>query len=101
MAFMIDASDVLQVDATVVVGILILLTISSFSNVAFKKWKFKISPRQATTIIVIPFSLSAILILEFYDKYQDEVLWWSTLISAIGFAYLIGLVFFLKTENKN
>lgn len=61
---MIESSDILQMDATIIVGILILLTITSYklSNPEIpKSKKLYFTPVKATAFVIIPFSVSAII----------------------------------------
>ncbi|MGI0007130.1 MAG: hypothetical protein ACREAR_03945 [Nitrosotalea sp.] len=115
---MVDAGTLLQVDGTIIAGVLILLTIGHFKN---KPWgeevdfgpdnKPKVTPYSAVFMIVIPFAISAIAIL-----LEDVLIYPTTLftlflkstlqslgtISAIfGFAYLIGVLLWLVKPFKN
>lgn len=60
---MLEVSDILQIDATVIAGILILLTISSYkvSGSDSKKYFRGFTKEGMTALVVIPFGISAIL----------------------------------------
>src|SRR5438132_14389857 len=62
---MIDLNILLQVDATVIAGVLILLTISVFSGKGILQLKipFDWNPRSMVAMIIVPFAVSAILII--------------------------------------
>jgi hypothetical protein len=60
---MLEVSDILQIDATVIAGILILLTISSYKvSVSNSKKYFRGFTKEGmTALVVVPFGISALL----------------------------------------
>lgn len=109
----------LQVDATVIAGILILLTVgSSFVGNPmdqkiirrFGKYKVEFTPASSVALIVIPFATSAILIvleyaLNYYsidigfdvERYPLPAMYFFATIA--GFVYLLWLVITLASED--
>jgi len=96
---MIDQNVLLQIDATVIAGVLILLTIGHFRNESQFRSRTPLSYRY-TLVIILPFASSAIFIL-LASIYRDlngsinnpEA--WSVLESGtalIGFFYLIAFI---------
>jgi hypothetical protein len=61
----ISDKDILQIDATVIAGILILMTVSSFAITPQNHVQNNILPNMSPTslagLLIVPFSLSAIL----------------------------------------
>lgn len=114
----VSSDTLLQVDATVIAGILILLTITrftktslSFDKTAKNKVKrffvkileatyFKISPEHGVSLVVAPFSVSAIIIL--LENNANSIykgilnLQFASFWSSVGFAWLILVVVTLK-----
>ena len=111
----LDNSAILQADATVIVGVLFFLTLTSFIELGSEEvWKVNIT--SATTIIVVPFSVSAMMILissvyhlpETFSQILkrngdiniDERTYgikvrmsrWARILPLFGFGYLIGVV---------
>ncbi len=61
---MIDANNLLQIDATVIAGILVLLTVKSFKGEYYEQpTRIRLTPKQAAGYVVLPFSISAISII--------------------------------------
>lgn len=111
---MLESSDLLQIDATIIAGILILLTISSFiptptgqinrmnrkiiQKIGKKTYEF--TPYSVTAFIVMPFAVSAILIIikQSFDMYQIEHQFFANFplmylfSTGIGFVYLLWVV---------
>jgi hypothetical protein len=60
---MLEVSDILQIDATIIAGILILLTISSYkvSGSDSKKFFKGFTKEGMTALVVIPFGISTII----------------------------------------
>jgi hypothetical protein len=85
----IRGKDIIQADAAIIAGILILLTISSFSP-------FEFPNRSMFVSLIIPaialFSISAISIL-------DKKLVSGKRFAKIGFYWLIGFMIFLMVVN--
>jgi hypothetical protein len=62
---MLEVSDILQIDATIIVGVLILLTITSYkvSPIDAKKFFRGFTKEGMTALIVTPFAISAMITL--------------------------------------
>ena len=61
---MLEISDLLQIDATIIAGILILLTITSIKAEPNPKKSFsRFTREQLTALVIIPFATSAIQLL--------------------------------------
>jgi len=115
-----ENKDVLTIDATVIVGLLILLTITSFvsaQNDTFKKLPFLLTPSFWSATITIPFIMSALFSIsykaeEIFGRFMkkslteehDETKIRNRRVEAvkrglkymkIGFAYLLLMMFFM------
>ena len=107
---MIDVNNILQVDGTVIAGILILLTIKSFKgdhNEAFTK--IKLTPKDAVAYVILPFSISAIIAVS--DAFKvittqttqteiDILLILSAIFTVIGFVYLVIVILAISRMPK-
>ncbi len=58
----LENRDILQVNATVIMGLLILLSLSSFVE-SGEKNSINRTPQEAASFLIIPFSLSALVII--------------------------------------
>lgn len=87
LLIMIDSNSLLQTDATVIAGTLILLTIYSLKPVP--KYGQTRSVRKALALLIVitivPFSISAALILD--QKYDDHL--FATGAAQLGFIYIM------------
>lgn len=113
---MIDSSIYLQVDATVIAGLLILLTIgSSFkfkkmhTEVIQKIWKWEIKHTlyESVLTMILPFTVSAMMIIADeltstpYPFLHGILVALYTGITGLGFAYVLWIVSVLaKHEEK-
>ncbi|MCE9653409.1 MAG: hypothetical protein K8Q89_10220 [Nitrosarchaeum sp.] len=96
----IDPFAIIQIDATVITGILILLTITNHLRPTDEFWL----PKSVATI-VIPFSISALFAIwetlkEFSNTPEGNFMPASLLAMFIGFLYLIVVIFSLSSKNK-
>jgi hypothetical protein len=104
-AYAIDSKTILRVDATVIVGVFILLTLTSITGQSQHTTQSqkaliillfrKIEPLikiGLTTVIVIPFALSAIsvMIASTHGRYAPRLVWFGKFWMIFGFAYIIG-----------
>ncbi|MGI0026365.1 MAG: hypothetical protein ACREAD_00795 [Nitrosopumilaceae archaeon] len=108
---MIDVNNILQVNGTVIAGILILLTIKSFKgdhNETFTR--IKITPKDAVAYVIIPFSISAIIAVSDAFKITttqtnstgiDWLLIGSAIFTVIGFVYLAIVIFAISKMAKS
>lgn len=90
---------IIQIDATIITGILILLTISNLTHKEKEFWLPK-----AVTSIVIPFAFSAILAIwqilkEFSTTPEGNFVPISLVLMGIGFLYLIVVIFTMSTKK--
>ena len=103
---MLELSDILQIDATVIAGILILLTISSYkvSGSDSKKFFKGFTKEGMTALVVIAFALSALFSLGrciVIDPITDCSLVSADLIFPIGgFFYLILIVVMIARYSR-
>lgn len=73
----LDTSSVLQIDATIITGVLILLTVSSFAGASQSNNDFVTNFRMISTLVIIlPFSASAVFTLigrmkQLYQLYRE------------------------------
>lgn len=96
----IDVIAIIQIDATVIAGILILLTITKFVRTTDEFWLPK-----AVASIVIPFAISALLAIwqllkDFSTTPEGNFIPTSLLAMAIGFLYLISVIVALSTKKN-
>ena len=85
-----ESKDILIMNSTIIGGILILLTISSFSENEFPNRSIFV---VIAVVVVIIFSISSISIL--YDK-QEQII---KKYSKMGFIVLIGFMIFIGITN--
>ena len=85
-----EYKDILMVNSTIIGGILILLTISSFSENEFPNRSIFV---VIAVVVVIIFSISCISI--FYDKHEQIIKKYSTM----GFIALVGFMIFIGITN--
>jgi len=95
----IDVMGIIQIDATIITGILILLTITNL----IRTTKEFLLPKAVATI-VIPFAISALfaiwqLLKEFTTTPEGNFIPISLGTMGIGFLYLISVVFTLSTKK--
>lgn len=86
----IESKDILMVNSIIIGGILILLTISSFSENEFPNRSIFV---VIAVVVVIIFSISCISI--FYDK-QEQI---NKKYSKMGFIALVGFMIFIGITN--
>lgn len=86
----IESKDILMVNSTIIGGILILLTISSFSENEFPNRSIFV---VIAVMVVIIFSISCISI--FYNK-QEQII---KKYSKMGFIALVGFMIFIGITN--
>lgn len=91
---------IIQIDATIITGVLILLTITNLIRTTDEFWL----PKSVATII-IPFSISALFAIweifkEFSTSPEGNFIPASLLAMLIGFLYLV-LVIFSLSSKKN
>lgn len=96
----VDSIAIIQIDATVIAGILILLTITKFVRTTEEFWLPK-----AVSSIVIPFAISALLAIwqllkDFSTTPEGNFIPVSLLAMAIGFLYLIVVIFTLSAKKN-
>lgn len=96
----VDPIAIIQIDATVITGILILLTITKFVRTTEEFWLPK-----AVSSIVIPFAISALLAIwqllkDFSTTPEGDFIPASLLAMAVGFLYLIGVIISLSTKKN-
>ena len=90
---------IIQINATIITGILILLTITKFVRKTEEFWL----PKEVSWI-VIPFSVSAILAIwevlkEYGDNPEGKFIPVSLLVMGIGFIYLIIVIMKISSRN--
>lgn len=95
----IDVMSIIQIDATIITGILILLTITNLTHKEKEFWLPK-----AVSSIVIPFAISALLaIWEILKEYsttpEGNFIPMSLILMGIGFLYLIIIIFTMSTKK--
>jgi hypothetical protein len=105
---MIDHNVLLQIDATVIAGVLILLTIGHFRNEPQFRNRTPLSYKYAA-VMILPFATSAIFILidsiyeEFFGLRKDIPIGIRSLESVaavLGFLYLIVFIFVLAFRKR-
>lgn len=95
-----DVMSIIQIDATIITGILILLTITNLIRTTKEFWLPK-----AVATIVIPFAVSALfaiwqLLKEFSTTPEGNFIPISLVTMGIGFLYLIAVIFTLSTKKN-
>ena len=91
----LDDKDIIQVDATVIIGVMILLTLSIGFDTSINTQKYASITRLLITLAIIaPFTASAVLAIStnLTDKYTEQLKKASILIMAVGFGYLIFVI---------
>ncbi len=96
----IDVMSIIQIDATIITGILILLTITKFVRTSNEFWLPK-----GVASIVIPFAVSALfaiwqLLKEFSTTPEGNFIPISLVMMGVGFLYLIVVIFTLSTKKS-
>jgi hypothetical protein len=116
---MLDESIIIQVDATVIAGILILLTISSFKFEGMDETilqklgkKGKLSTYLVVFILTMPFSASVLclVIMDFTNVFYPQtvlvngkvplLLFFAELLTGMGFAYVLAVVYKITTAEE-
>lgn len=104
-----DLADILQIDATIIVGILILLTISSYkvSGSESKKFFRGFTKEGMTALVVTPFAISAIISLgrclssSMFSPISDcSLIPFDLIFPIAGFFYLLLVVFLIARKAR-
>lgn len=99
-----EISELLQIDATIIAGILILLTISSLKPEHNPKRSFLyFSKEQLTAVVVIPFGISAIQLLAKSvqpNTSNTTIEFIDIVLPIVGFCYLIIVIMALVKRVK-
>jgi hypothetical protein len=92
---MLEDNSILQVDATVIAGILVLLTIL-YTLTPRKEEEGVVEILKArrtlaivTLSIIVPFSISAIIVSGLFIEVNSQILYFARNIMGIGFIYLV------------
>jgi len=91
----LEDKDIISVDATVIIGVMILLTLTVGFDSSIKEQKEENLTRLIITLAIIaPFTASAVLAIltNLTNKYREQLKKTSILIMAIGFGYLIFVI---------
>lgn len=91
----LEDKDIIQVDATVIIGVMILLTLSIGFDSSINSQKDENITRLIITLAIIaPFTASAVLAImtNLSSKYSEQFKKISIIIMAIGFGYLIFVI---------
>lgn len=92
----LEDKDIIQVDATVIIGVMILLTLSIGFDSSMNAQKEENLTRLLITLAIIaPFTASAVLAILtnlMMSKYTEQLKKTSILIMAVGFGYLIFVI---------
>jgi uncharacterized protein YbjT (DUF2867 family) len=91
----LEDKDIIQVDATVIIGVMILLTLSIGFDSSINAQKEENLTRLLITLAIIaPFTASAVLAIltNLTSKYTEQLKRTSILIMAGGFGYLIFVI---------
>lgn len=91
----LEDKDIIQVDATVIIGVMILLTLSIGFDSSINSQKDENITRLIITLAIIaPFTASAVLAImtNLSSKYAEQFKKISIIIMAIGFGYLIFVI---------
>lgn len=92
----LEDKDIIQVDATVIIGVMILLTLSIGFDSSINAQKEENLTRLLITLAIIaPFTASAVLAILtnlMMSKYTEQLKKTSILIMAVGFGYLIFVI---------
>jgi hypothetical protein len=99
-----EISELLQINATIITGILILLTISSIKAEPNPKKVFsRFTKEQLTALVVLPFGLSSIQLLwnsAQPDKTDFTINQSDIILPIAGFFYLIIVIFAIAKRAK-
>ncbi len=101
---MIDTNNLLQINGVVIAGILILLTIKSFKGeIKGQRTYIRLTPKQAVAYVIVPFSFSAMSIITgtLIPAYDAGSFVLASILSIIGFVYLIIVVFSINAMSTN
>lgn len=91
----LEDKDIIQVDATVIIGVMILLTLSiGFDSSIISQKDQNITRLMITLAIIAPFTASAVLAImtNLTNKHTELLKKTSIIIMAIGFGYLIFVI---------
>lgn len=91
----LEDKDIIQVDATVIIGVMILLTLSiGFDSSINAQKEENLTRLMITLAIIAPFTASAVLAIltNLTSKYTEKLKRTSILIMAVGFGYLIFVI---------
>lgn len=91
----LEDKDIIQVDATVIIGVMILLTLSiGFDSSLNAQKEENLTRLMITLAIIAPFTASAVLAIltNLTSKYTEQFMKTSILIMAVGFGYLIFVI---------
>jgi hypothetical protein len=91
----LEDKDVIQVDATVITGVMILLTLSiGFDSSINAQKEENLTRLMITLAIIAPFTASAVLAIltNLTSKYTEQLKKTSILIMVVGFGYLIFVI---------
>ena len=91
----LEDKDIIQVDATVIIGVMILLTLSIGFDSSINAQKEENLTRLIITLAIIaPFTASAVLAIltNMTSKYTEQLKKTSISIMAVGFGYLIFVI---------
>lgn len=91
----LEDKDIIQVDATVIIGVMILLTLSiGFDSSINAQKNASITRLMITLAIIAPFTASAVLVIltNLTNKYTEQLKKTSIIIMAVGFGYLIFVI---------
>ena len=91
----LEDKDIIQVDATVIIGVMILLTLSiGFDSSINAQKNASITRLMITLAIIAPFTASAVLAIlaNLTNKYTEQLKKTSIIIMAVGFGYLIFVI---------
>ena len=91
----LEDKDIIQVDATVIIGVMILLTLSiGFDSSINAQKEENLTRLMITLAIIAPFTASAVLAIltNLTSKYTEHLKRTSILIMAVGFGYLIFVI---------
>jgi hypothetical protein len=91
----LEDKDIIQVDATVIIGVMILLTLSiGFDSSINAQKNASVTRLMITLAIIAPFTASAVLAIltNLTNKYTEQLKKTSIIIMAVGFGYLIFVI---------
>jgi len=91
----LEDKDIIQVDATVIIGVMILLTLSIGFDSSLNAQKEENLTRLMITLArIAPFTASAVLAIltNLTSKYTEQLKKTSILIMVVGFGYLIFVI---------